>query len=300
MNLSKELLKEYIERITQEKDIDAFIIEKDYYVTALVKEIVSRDFNFIFKGGTSLSKCYKLINRFSEDIDLNYDYHGDIPSKAKRFFINEIIEESAKKIGLTLTNNEKVIKDNDYIKYQFSYSKLYNSIGYLKPDVEVETAFFLDSNPTEIKKANSIVGEYLLEHKEYEIINKYHLQDFDVKVQSYKRTFIDKIFAICDYYYESRSRFTSRHLYDLYKLIDLIEFDRDFYILFDNVRQKRINRQLGHQYEIDKKVSSQLQEIIDSNFYKEDYDTNTSKICIDNISYKEAIDNLKNIISNLK
>ena len=47
------------------------IIEKDYYVTLFLREIVKRQPKIIFKGGTSLSKCYHLINRFSEDIDLN-------------------------------------------------------------------------------------------------------------------------------------------------------------------------------------------------------------------------------------
>ena len=49
------------------------IVEKDYYVSVFLKELVARQPNIIFKGGTSLSKCYHLINRFSEDIDLNID-----------------------------------------------------------------------------------------------------------------------------------------------------------------------------------------------------------------------------------
>ena len=42
-------------------------------------------------------------------------------------------------------------------------------MGYIKPEVEVETAFFLDSNPIEVKKANSIIGEYLLEKNRLDI-----------------------------------------------------------------------------------------------------------------------------------
>lgn len=300
MNLSKELLKGLIEEIRIEKNIYPYIVEKDYYVTKLLKEIISRDHNFVFKGGTSLSKCYKIINRFSEDIDLNYDYNGTIPTGAKRFFINEIIEESAKKCGLILTNSKNIKKENDYIKYNFNYSKLYNGMGYIKSEVEVETAFFLDSNPIEVKKANSYIGEYLLENNRLDLIKKYDLNEFDVKVQSYIRTFIDKTIAICDYYHENRSSTTSRHLYDLYKLMPLIEFNKEFYNLFNLVIKNRIEKRIGQQYKLNTKISDQLNRIIETDFYKDDYNSNTLNICSEKISYEEVVENIRKIIEKLK
>ena len=49
------------------------IVEKDYYVTVLLKELAMRLPYIVFKGGTSLSKAHKVIKRFSEDIDLAAD-----------------------------------------------------------------------------------------------------------------------------------------------------------------------------------------------------------------------------------
>lgn len=49
------------------------LIEKDYYVTLILKRLNEEIPGLLFKGGTSLSKCYKLIDRFSEDIDLTLD-----------------------------------------------------------------------------------------------------------------------------------------------------------------------------------------------------------------------------------
>ena len=49
------------------------IIEKDYYVTVLLKLLAEKIPFIVFKGGTSLSKCHKVIRRFSEDIDLTID-----------------------------------------------------------------------------------------------------------------------------------------------------------------------------------------------------------------------------------
>ena len=54
---------------SKELKIDYNIIEKDYYVTLFLKELVKIVPGILFKGGTSLSKCHKVINRFSEDID---------------------------------------------------------------------------------------------------------------------------------------------------------------------------------------------------------------------------------------
>lgn len=49
------------------------IAEKDYYVTMILRELSERQDFIVFKGGTSLSKCYKAIKRFSEDIDITID-----------------------------------------------------------------------------------------------------------------------------------------------------------------------------------------------------------------------------------
>ncbi len=68
----KDLFLDILEECSYETGISKAIIEKDYYVTILLKEIVERCFDIIFKGGTSLSKCYGIINRFSEDIDFGY------------------------------------------------------------------------------------------------------------------------------------------------------------------------------------------------------------------------------------
>lgn len=70
---NNELFKQIILRTSEDTGIKAAIIEKDYYVTLFLKSIVNELPDIIFKGGTSLSKCYKLIDRFSEDIDLNID-----------------------------------------------------------------------------------------------------------------------------------------------------------------------------------------------------------------------------------
>lgn len=66
-----ELFEQAVLRTSEHMGIDAGIIEKDYFVTLMLQEISSRVPDIVFKGGTSLSKCHKIINRFSEDFDIS-------------------------------------------------------------------------------------------------------------------------------------------------------------------------------------------------------------------------------------
>ena len=66
----RQLFRQYVTQTASFYDIHEEYVEKDYWLVLLLKHILFRDCGYIFKGGTSLSKCYHLINRFSEDIDL--------------------------------------------------------------------------------------------------------------------------------------------------------------------------------------------------------------------------------------
>lgn len=66
----KEAFNDILIAASNALGIEMAIVEKDYYVSLLLKEINKNYPDIIFKGGTSLSKCYKIISRFSEDIDI--------------------------------------------------------------------------------------------------------------------------------------------------------------------------------------------------------------------------------------
>ena len=88
----KELFEQLVFKTSEVLGIEASIIEKDYFVTLFLKQIVEKNPNIIFKGGTSLSKCYKIINRFSEDIDLTLKVEdGDKPSESQRKILKKAL-----------------------------------------------------------------------------------------------------------------------------------------------------------------------------------------------------------------
>ena len=63
--------KEVLETVSREIKKAEILVEKDTIHSMFLNELSKVNLPFVFKGGTSLSKAYNLINRFSEDIDLS-------------------------------------------------------------------------------------------------------------------------------------------------------------------------------------------------------------------------------------
>lgn len=68
----KELFREVIVATAEDLGIVVPIVEKDYYVTMILKMLSEEKPDCVFKGGTSLSKCHHAIERFSEDVDISF------------------------------------------------------------------------------------------------------------------------------------------------------------------------------------------------------------------------------------
>ena len=86
----KEIFNELIETTAGVLGIPAVFIEKDYWVTYILNKLSKSTYKetAIFKGGTSLSKAYKIIDRFSEDIDLAIITDGIDGNAVKRLIKN--------------------------------------------------------------------------------------------------------------------------------------------------------------------------------------------------------------------
>lgn len=292
------MFEEYITSISKALNyLDPSIVEKDYYVTLFLKELVMIQPDIIFKGGTSLSKCYKIINRFSEDIDLSVDTQAHKLTEGGRKKLKKDILEVIVSTGFKLKNPDDVRSRREYNRYIIGYPTVFQN-EFLKPDVIVETAVFIKSFPTQEMPASSFIYDFLKEHNADDEINKYQLEPFPVKVQSLSRTFIDKIFAIADYYLSDAVDSHSRHIYDLHKLYPLITFNDEFKQLVDDVREVRkqhIDACLSAQDNVN--LQEILKRIVDDETYKRDYNTITSALLFDSVSYNQAINTLQTIIN---
>lgn len=291
---NRETFEQVILRVAEDKKIAPEIIEKDYYVTLFLKRIKELQPNLIFKGGTSLSKCYKLINRFSEDIDLNIETEAK-PTEGQRKKLKANIVSVIDEFGFVLSNTDKVHSRRDYNKYIIDYPTVFNS-DYLKENLIVETAVYIKAYPCIEMQATSIIYDYLKENGYDNLIAEYNLEPFNVNVQAAERTLIDKLYALGDYYLCDAVQEHSRHIYDIYKLLDIVELNDELRLLAKAVFEERKGHPNCHSAKDDIDINKLLQEIIDNEAYKKDYQDITEKIVFDNIDYSTAIKALQTVV----
>lgn len=117
--------KEIVETVAREYGISEVMVEKDTIQSMFLYELSKSELPFVFKGGTSLSKAYNLIERFSEDIDLSMNRR---PTQSECIQSKEFIISIAEKLGLTLTNSEKIKSRYDYNKYIFTYDSMFSEL----------------------------------------------------------------------------------------------------------------------------------------------------------------------------
>lgn len=291
---NRETFEQVILRVAEDKKIAPEIIEKDYYVTLFLKRINELQPNLIFKGGTSLSKCYKLINRFSEDIDLNIETETK-PTEGQRKNLKENIVSVIDEFGFTLSNPDKIHSRRDYNKYIIDYPTVF-SADYLKEYLVVETAVYIKAYPCKEMPATNIIYDYLKENGYNNLIEEYNLEPFNVNVQAAERTLIDKLYALGDYYLSDSVQEHSRHIYDIYKLLDIVELNDNLRNLAKAVFTERKGHVQCHSAKDDIDMNKLLQEIIDNEAYKKDYQDITEKIVFDNIGYSTAIKAVQTVV----
>ena len=111
-----------------------------------------------------------------------------------------------------------------------------------------------------------------------------------MNVQSVERTFVDKVFAVCDYKIQNMQDRDSRHLYDICKLLGQVKLDHSLDELIDIVREDRMQSKNNPSAQLQYNIPKMLKEIISSRFYEADYKNITQKLLYENISYDYAIE----------
>lgn len=120
--------KEIIETVARECKRAELMVEKDALQSMFLLGLSKTDLPFVFKGGTSLSKAYGLINRFSEDIDLSMNRKL---MQSERKASKECIVEIAKSQGMELANPDQIKSRYDYNRYVFHYDSLFSANHFL-------------------------------------------------------------------------------------------------------------------------------------------------------------------------
>lgn len=142
-------------RVHDDTSIEAGIIEKDYEITLFFKQIETAVPDIIFKGSTSLSKCYKLINRFSDDNELNITAIANpTEGQSKRLKSNTV--SIIDKFGFTLTKIESTRNRMSFNKYIVDYDSVLEA-GYLKEDLVIEISVYFRTYPHNLMSASRLI-----------------------------------------------------------------------------------------------------------------------------------------------
>lgn len=125
LHKNREQFQDAIDLAYEQTGIMVQAIEKDYYVTMLLKLLSGKIPYIVFKGGTSLGKCHKVIRRFSEDIDITIDTTLSQGQKKK---VKQAIMDSAEELGMAIENLEDIRSRCDYNRYILCERVLDNQI----------------------------------------------------------------------------------------------------------------------------------------------------------------------------
>lgn len=127
MNLHEnpDVFEELILATASELRIPTSVVEKDYFVTIVLKLLTSRIENIVFKGGTSLTKGYQLLERFSEDIDLTFDANIGKPSESTKKKLKQIIISTFEELNFPVSNISEIKSRRNYNCYRAEYPTIY-------------------------------------------------------------------------------------------------------------------------------------------------------------------------------
>ena len=216
--------------------MSAFAVEKDWWVVQTLAIIFEMEIgeHLVFKGGTSLSKAWGLIHRFSEDIDLAvnrsfFGYDGDLTKREKTnlrkdtsAYISTTLFPELKQrfeqkglLGVDLKMVEAESSDQDPRIIEIYYPNVIDSPGYILPRVQLEIGGRSLREPFETRIFSSLVDEHYS--------GQAYAQDaISIPTVRPERTFLEKIFLLHEEFQRPKEKIRvdrlSRHLYDIYML----------------------------------------------------------------------------------
>lgn len=237
-NISNQEKEAIFNAIATEKGMTPSAVEKDWWVSRTLDIIFKMDIakHLVFKGGTSLSKAWKLIHRFSEDIDLAIDkeffegYEGDISkSQIKKLrkeagkYTTETFFKELKEAFISIGYKDlkfKVIEaedsDQDPRVLEIYYPNVIESNSdYILPRVQIEISCRSLREPFTEKTFGALVDEVYHDKSFAELL-------FKVPTVNTERTFLEKLFLLHEEFHRPQEKIRvdrlSRHLYDIYQL----------------------------------------------------------------------------------
>lgn len=222
---NKELFQDAVIATAQKKGIPEIYIEKDYWVTYSLYTIFKNEIGkeTVFKGGTALLKCFHVIQRFSEDIDLvvlrnETETSNQLKNKIKK--ISTLVSNVLPEVEIDgITNKLGMIR-----KTAHNYPRIFTGLfGQVRDIIIVESTWLGNFEPYTKAKVNSFIYEMMLQNNQQMLIDEYEMNPFEVLTLNPKRTLCEKIMSLVRFSQTQKSiedlQNKIRHIYDIHLML---------------------------------------------------------------------------------
>ena len=231
---NKELFQDAVTATSQQKGIPEIYVEKDYWVTLVLHAIFNNEIGkeTVFKGGTALSKCNHLIDRFSEDIDLvvlrkDGETNNQLKTKIKK--ISKCVANVIPEIEVDgITHKMGMIRKTAH-RYEKNFD---GNFGQVRDNIILESTWFGNFEPYTTGTVSSYIYEMMLQNNQSDVINEYDMNPFDVLILSTERTLCEKIMSLVRFS-QTEEPITDlsnkiRHTYDIHMMLKDTELNSFF------------------------------------------------------------------------
>lgn len=217
LHKNKTLFRNLVAKTADDLNLDESIVLKDYYVVLVLKILFSQMQNLVFIGGTSLSKCFNLIQRFSEDIDIVAI--GE-KRRQKQKLTTNAVEVLQKFWDSAIENDNDVF--SDFKEAYLSYETHQKST--LDQRVKLELITFTDPFPTILKQVKTLISQSMSREE----IRNYKMHAIKVRTQEPYRTMVEKIVLEKEIYKDIQAGLNpsethtkrARDFYDIHKIFE--------------------------------------------------------------------------------
>ncbi len=230
------LFRDAIRFTAEQMNLPPEYVEKDYWVTYMLYTIFHNRLGkeTVFKGGTALSKCFSIIERFSEDIDLvvmrkEGESNSSLTTKIRA--ISTLVGDVLPEVVIVGVTNKRGMNRKTAHTYNKEFKGAY---GHVRDVIVVESTWLGYYEPNTTQKLVSFIGDMMLRNGQREIAETHRLMPFDVCVLEPTRTLCEKIMSLVRFSYTESPiedlKKKIRHTYDLHCLL----LQKEFAVFFDS------------------------------------------------------------------
>lgn len=231
---NKTLFRQAVQFTADQMKIPAIYVEKDYWVTYVLFTIFNNEVgkDTVFKGGTALSKCYQMIERFSEDIDLvvlRKEGETDSKLKSKLKIVSTVVDTVLPEVTIEGITHKMGMNRKTAHSYKKEFKGDY---GQVRDVIILESTWLGYYEPYTTRNIISFVGQMMLDNHQISIAEENGLLPFGLLVLEPIRTICEKIMSLVRFSYGENPiddlKKKIRHTYDLYQLLTQEDFFKFF------------------------------------------------------------------------